>query len=87
NGLLRRNSGVLPAGFPLNPPMKLFLLYFAVGFLLILLQTTLLRLLPLGPVIPDLTLILCVYWALNRPSVGTVVGSFLMGYTVDVFSS
>jgi len=67
--------------------MKLFLLFLSVGFLLVLLQTTLLHLLPLGPVVPDLTLILCVYWALNRPTVGTVLGSFLMGYTVDVFSS
>ena len=67
--------------------MKLFLLFFSVGLLLVLLQTTLLHLLPLGPVIPDLTLVLCVYWALNRPTVGTVFGSFLMGYTVDVFSS
>ncbi len=67
--------------------MKLFLLFLSVGFLLVLLQTTLLHLLPLGPVVPDLTLILCVYWALNRPTVATVLGSFLMGYTVDVFSS
>lgn len=67
--------------------MKLFLLFVSVGFLLVLLQTTLLHLLPLGPVVPDLTLVLCVYWALNRPTVGTVLGSFLMGYTVDVFSS
>ena len=67
--------------------MKLFLLFVFVGFLGVLLQTTLLHLLPLGPVVPDLTLILCVYWALNRPTVGTVLGSFLMGYTVDVFSS
>ncbi len=67
--------------------MKLFLLFVSVGFLLVLLQTTLLHLLPLGPVIPDLTLVLCVYWALNRPTVGTVLGTFLMGYTVDVFSS
>ncbi len=67
--------------------MKLFLLYFSVGFLLVLLQTSLLHMLPLGPVAPDLTLVLCVYWAFNRPTVGTVLGSFLMGYTVDVFSS
>ncbi len=67
--------------------MKLFVLFLFVAFLSVLLQTTLLHLLPLGPVVPDLTLVICVYWALSRPSVSTAIGAFFMGYTVDVFSS
>jgi rod shape-determining protein MreD len=67
--------------------MKLSLLFLAVGFLAVLFQTTLLHLLPLGPIVPDLILILCVYWGLNHPTVGAVLGSFILGYSVDVFSS
>ena len=67
--------------------MKLSLLFLLVGFLLVLLQTTLLHLLPLGPIVPDLILVLCVYWRLNHPTVGAVLGSFILGYSVDVFSS
>lgn len=67
--------------------MKISLLFLAVGFFLVLLQTTLLHLLPLGPFVPDLALVLCVYLGLNHPTVGAVVGSFMLGYSVDVFSS
>jgi rod shape-determining protein MreD len=67
--------------------MKLSLLFLAVGFILVLLQTTLLHLLHLGPFVPDLTLVLCVYLGLNHPTVGAVVGSFMLGYSIDVFSS
>jgi rod shape-determining protein MreD len=67
--------------------MKLSLLFVAAGFVLVLLQTTLLHLLPLGPFVPDLALVLCVYLGLNHPTVGAVVGSFMLGYSVDVFSS
>ena len=38
--------------------MKLSLAFFVVGVLLLLLQTTFLHLLPLGPVVPDLILVL-----------------------------
>lgn len=67
--------------------MKLSLLYFGVGILLLLLQMTFLHLLPLGPIVPDLILVLCVYWGLYHPSVGAVLGSFFLGYSVDVVSS
>lgn len=67
--------------------MKLSLLFLLVGFLVVLLQTTFLHLFPLGPIVPDLILVLCVYWGLNHPTVGAVLGSFLLGYSVDVFSS
>jgi len=66
--------------------MKLSLLFFAVGLILVLLQTTLLHLLPLGPIVPDFILVLCVYWGLYHPTVGAVLASFLMGYSVDVVS-
>lgn len=67
--------------------MRVSLLFLFVGFVLVLLQTTVLHLLPLGPFVPDLTLVLCVYLGLHHPTVGAVVGSFMLGYSVDVFSS
>lgn len=67
--------------------MRLFLLYFVVGISLVLLQSTFLALLPLGPIVPDLVLILCVYLGLHHPTVGAALGSFVLGYSVDVVSS
>src|SRR5918996_1957738 len=67
--------------------MKLSLSFFVVGVLLVLLQTTFLHLLPIGPVVPDLVLVLCVYLGLHHPTVGAALGSFLLGYSVDVVSS
>lgn len=67
--------------------MKLSLLFFAVGLVLVLLQTTLLHLPLLGPIVPDFVLVLCVYWGLYHPTVGAVLASFLLGYSVDVVSS
>jgi rod shape-determining protein MreD len=67
--------------------MRLTLVFFVVGIFLLLLQTAFLRLLPLGPIVPDLILVLCVYWVLYHPGVGAVLGSFTLGYFVDVVSS
>lgn len=67
--------------------MRLSLLFIAAGFLVVLLQTTVLHLLPLGRFVPDLALVLCVYLGLNHPTVGAVLGSFILGYSVDVFSA
>jgi rod shape-determining protein MreD len=67
--------------------MRLFLLFFLVGIFLLLLQTTVLHLLPIGPVVPDLVLVLCVYLGLYHPSVSAALGSFLLGYSVDIVSS
>jgi rod shape-determining protein MreD len=67
--------------------MKLSLAFVVVGVFLVLLQTTFVHLLPLGPVVPDLILVLCVYWGLYHPTVGAALGSFLLGYSVDVVSS
>ena len=67
--------------------MRLSLLFIVAGFLVVLLQTTVLHLLPLGRFVPDLALVLCVYLGLNHPTVGAVVGSFVLGYSVDVFSA
>jgi rod shape-determining protein MreD len=67
--------------------MRLFLLYFFVGIFLILLQSTLLRLLPFAPIVPDLVLVLCVYLGLHHPTTGAALGSFVLGYAMDVLSS
>lgn len=67
--------------------MKLTLLFGVVGLISIVLQMSLLHLLPLGPVVPDLILVLCVYLGLHHPSVGAALGSFVLGYSMDVVSS
>lgn len=67
--------------------MRSSLLLLIAGLVVVLLQTTFLHLLPLGPIVPDLILVLCVYWGLNHPTVGAVLASFFLGYSVDVFSS
>jgi rod shape-determining protein MreD len=64
--------------------MSFSLLIFLIGLLMVLLQTTILH---LFPVVPDLVLIICVYWGLHHPTVGAVLGSFALGYSVDVVSS
>ena len=64
--------------------MKLSLLLFVIGLLMVLLQTTFLHFFPL---VPDLILVLCVYWGLHHPTVGAVLASFVLGYSVDVVSS
>jgi rod shape-determining protein MreD len=66
--------------------MRLFLLYFVVGIFLILLQSTFFHILP-SPVVPDLVLVLCVYLGLHHPTVGAALGSFVLGYSIDVVSS
>ena len=67
--------------------MKLSLLLFGFGIVLVVLQTTLQRLLPIGTIVPDLILVLCVYWGLHHPSAGAAFGSFMLGYAVDIISS
>ncbi|MGE5216166.1 MAG: rod shape-determining protein MreD [Chloroflexota bacterium] len=67
--------------------MRVFLLYFFIGIFFLLLQSTLFHLLPFGPVVPDLVLVLCVYLGLYHPTVGAALGAFLLGYSVDVMSS
>jgi rod shape-determining protein MreD len=67
--------------------MRLFLLFFLAAIFVLLLQTTLLHLLPISPVVPDLTLVLCVYLGLYHPTVGAAVGAFLLGYSIDIVSS
>lgn len=62
-------------------------MYFVVGIFLILLQSTLLHVLPFSPVVPDLVLVLCVYLGLHHPTVGAALGSFVLGYSIDVVSS
>ena len=64
--------------------MRFSLLIFSIGLLMVLLQSTFLR---LFPVVPDLVLILCVYWGLHQPTAGAVLGSFALGYSLDVVSS
>jgi rod shape-determining protein MreD len=56
----------------------------AVGALL--LQTTVLPQALLGGASPDLLLIVCVYLALRRHSVGGALGAFGLGYLQDAFS-
>ena len=52
----------------------------------VLLQTTLLPVLPFGGAAPDVLLVLCVYLGLYNHTVGGALGAFLLGYFLDAFS-
>lgn len=56
------------------------------GLAAILLQTTLFHLVPWGPWVPDLVLVLCVYLGLREHSVAGACAAFLLGYALDSFS-
>ena len=64
--------------------MSFSLMIFLVGLAMVLLQTTILH---LFPVVPDLVLIICVYWGLHQPTAGAVLGAFALGYSVDIVAS
>jgi len=64
--------------------MSFLLMIFLIGLAMVLLQTTILRLFPL---VPDLVLIVCVYWGLHHPTAGAVLGSFALGYSLDIVAS
>lgn len=67
--------------------MRLSLLFWGIGLCFVLLQATLLQILNQASRVPDLTLVLCVYWALNRPTIAAVWTTFFLGYSIDVLSS
>lgn len=67
--------------------MNVSLVFFGIGLVFVILQSTVLHLASWTPIIPDLTLTLCVYWALNRPRVEAVWATFLLGYAIDILSS
>jgi rod shape-determining protein MreD len=66
--------------------MALLVLVMIAAAVGVLLETTLIHLLPLGPVMPDLVVILCVYLALHEHTVAGALGAFLLGYFADNFS-
>lgn len=67
--------------------MKVSVFLFGIGMALVLAQATILHMLTWDPTVPDLTIILCVYWALYRPTVGAVWGIFVLGCAIDILSS
>ncbi len=67
--------------------MNLSLVFFAIGIVFVVLQATILHLASWTPIIPDLALILCVYWALNRPRAAAVWATFMLGYAIDMVSN
>jgi len=67
--------------------MKVSVLLFGIGFVFVLAQATVFSVLTWDPIVPDLTMILCVYWALYRPTVGAVWGTFVLGCAIDILSS
>jgi rod shape-determining protein MreD len=52
----------------------------------VLLETTILHVLPFGTVAPDLLVVLCVYLALHEHTATGTLGAFLLGYFADNFS-
>jgi len=56
------------------------------GAFAVVVQTTLLRHLPIIPATPDLILVLCVYLGLHYHSAAGALGAFLLGYLLDTFA-
>lgn len=56
------------------------------ALLAMLMQTTVLAVVPRLPVVPDLLLVLTVYLGLHHHGLGGVVGAFLLGYLLDSYS-
>lgn len=52
----------------------------------VLLETTLLPVLPFGGAAPDVLLVLCVYLGLHHHTVGGALGAFFLGYLQDSVS-
>jgi len=66
--------------------MRPVLVFALSGAFAVVIQTTLLRHLPIIPVTPDLILILCVFLGLHFHSAGGALGAFLLGYLLDTFA-
>lgn len=66
--------------------MKAVFLFTLMALAALLVQTTVLPQALFGRSSPDLLLILCVYLALRRHSVGGALGAFSLGYLQDTFS-
>lgn len=66
--------------------MRAAILFILVAVAALLLQTSVLPQALLGRASPDLLLIVCVYLALYRHSVGGALGAFSLGYLQDAFS-
>lgn len=66
--------------------MKAVFLFTLMALAALLVQTTVLPQALFGRSSPDLLLILCVYLALRRHSIGGALGAFSLGYLQDTFS-
>jgi rod shape-determining protein MreD len=75
-----------PTAPTLGAELRTAAIYALTGSLALLLQTTVLHTLTGDRVIPDLALILCVYFGLHEHSVAGATGAFLLGYLLDSFS-
>jgi rod shape-determining protein MreD len=66
--------------------MRRILIPVFLGVFLITLQTTLLTILPVQRIRPDLVLILTLYMGLSSPLIAGGILAFFMGYLMDLFS-
>jgi rod shape-determining protein MreD len=69
-----------------NFPIKKYAVYFGMGILLCLLQISAVSLIALGPLVPDLVLILVVYIAVNEGQFVGLLAAFGLGLMFDIFS-
>lgn len=69
-----------------NFPIKKYAIYFGMGLLLCLLQISAVGLVALGPVVPDLVLILVVYIAINEGQFVGLIAAFVLGMMFDFFT-
>ncbi len=69
-----------------NVPIKKYAIYMGMGLLLCLLQISAVGLIAIGPLVPDLVLILVVYIAVNEGKFVGLIAAFFLGLMFDFFT-
>ena len=69
-----------------NFPVKKYAIYLGMGILLCLLQISAVGLIAIGPVVPDLVLILVIYIAVNEGKFVGLIAAFVLGMMFDFFT-
>jgi rod shape-determining protein MreD len=69
-----------------NFPIKKYAIYFGIGLILCLLQISAVSLISIGPIVPDLVLILVIYIAINEGQFVGLIAAFILGLMFDFFT-
>ena len=69
-----------------NIPVKKYAVYMGIGIILCLLQISTVGLIAVGPLVPDLVLILVIYIAVNEGQFAGLISAFVLGLMFDFFT-